>query len=110
MLFDLDDVAPAADWSAAGGGRRWRAMDVRVRSLHRDLLHAREDDLALHRTLVAIVDDHLRAVHAIDRRTERERALVAIGPELLRFLDAPPARLSSPVVLGGVLARIEALR
>ena len=111
VMFDLDDVAPSADWRPPGeSARRWRPMDVRVRSLHRDLVHAREDDLTLHRSLVAIVADHLRAVHGIDHRTERERAAAVVGPELAAFLDAPLPRLSSPDVLAGVLARIESLR
>jgi hypothetical protein len=56
------------------------------------------------------VADHLRAVHGIDHRTERDRAAAVVGPELAAFLDAPPPRLSSPDVLAGVLARIESLR
>ena len=111
VLLDLDDVAPAADWRASADvGPRWRPADVRVRSLHRDLVHARDGDLVLHRTLVAIVDDHLRAAHGIDRRTERERVVAAVGLELAAFVEAPPPGLSSPDVLSRVLASIEALR
>lgn len=88
--------------------------DRRVKQVRTGLAYGRTDGLSrerLHASLVAIVDDQLRVVHEIDRRTDPAAARAVLGPELTAFVDAaePPTALGRPRDLDRLLTRIEQL-
>ena len=89
-------------------------VDRRVTRLRSGLAHGQIDRLSaerLHTSLVAIIDDQLRAGHQIDRHADPSAAAALIGPELTRFIDDPGARISLPSTgqLDRILTEIERL-
>ena len=89
-------------------------VDRRVTRLRSGLAHGQTDRLSaerLHTSLVAIIDDQLRAAHQVDRHTDPAAAAVIIGPELTGFIDDPAARISLPSTgqLDRILTQIERL-
>jgi hypothetical protein len=114
LLLDVSDVAPPISWGAGYGPDRLRkGGDVRVRTLHGQLLHGRQldDGRALHGVLVDLVDDRLLAEHGIDRTSEPQRAAAALGPLLTDFVTNPPSakRLGDVAFLASIVEQIESL-
>ena len=89
-------------------------VDRRVTRLRSGLAHGQTDQLSaerLHTSLVAIIDDQLRAQHRIDRSADPAAAEAVIGPDLARFVDDPAARIALPSTrdLDRILTQIERL-
>lgn len=111
LLFDLADIAAPASWYAPRDNlASSRGADVRVRSLHRQLVRSSSDTTALHSVLVGVIDAQLRTAHAVDRSQDPARAAMILGPELHELVSGPaPAALADPAHLSTILSRIEAL-
>lgn len=60
-------------------------------------------------SLVAVIDDQLRADHAIERADDGEAAARVLGPELTRFVDDPAAarKMTQRRTLAHTIALIE---
>ena len=89
-------------------------VDRRVTRLRSGLAHGQTDSLSaerLHTSLVAIIDDQLRAGHQVDRVADPAAAAAIIGPELASFIDDPTARQALPGTrdLDRILTQIERL-
>jgi len=105
--------APVPNGATSRQGPEHR-VDRRVTRLRSGLAHGQTDSLSaerLHDSLVAIIDDQLRADHQIDRNVDPAAANAIIGPELAAFIDDPSARVSLPGTreLDRILTRIERL-
>jgi len=115
VVYDLEAAVLAVRWQRPAGtaptaaGRDHRVNVLRMRLAAPD--HHGSTARELYGTLVGLIDDHLLAVHGIDRAHDPDAARRVLGPELDRFVAAgqPPARLTSVRVLRGVVQRIEQL-
>jgi len=106
-------AAPVPSGATSRQGPEHR-VDGRVTRLRSGLAHGQTDSLSaerLHDSLVAIIDDQLRAGHQIDRNVDPAAAIAVMGPELTGFIDDPAARVSLPGTreLDRILTRIERL-
>lgn len=113
LVLDLSDVAVPARWGNADDvGEARSGTDVRLRTLHRDLLTGPSLDqaLALHRLLVELADERV-AARSIDRAASPVDAAAVMGPDLTRFVSSTPSvpQLRDPGFLSGILTRIESI-
>ncbi len=115
LVIDTAESIPTATPIGAPGAQQpEHRVDRRVTRLRSGLAHGQTDRLSaerLHTSLVAIIDDQLRAQHQIDRHTDPTAAAALIGPELTGFIDDPTARTSLPNMaqLDRILTQIERL-
>lgn len=112
LVLDLSDVSAPVDWRAhSDASAATRGADARVRVLRRQITDGRMLDgpSALHRSLVEIVDDALRAHHRIDRSSDPSRAADVLGRPLYEFVvsASPGPELADPRRLAGWLDQIE---
>ena len=115
LVVDTADSVPSmAPIGSTAPQQFEHRVDRRVTRLRSGLAHGQTDRLSaerLHTSLVAIIDDQLRAGHQIDRHAEPTAAAALIGPELAGFIDDPGARISLPSTgqLDRILTEIERL-
>jgi hypothetical protein len=115
VVIDTADAVPSeAAISAMAPREPVHRVDRRVTRLRSGLAHGQTDSLSaerLHRSLVAIIDDQLRADHQIDRIADPTAADAVIGPELSAFIDDPKAQTALPGAreLDRILTHIERL-
>lgn len=88
--------------------------DLRMTTLRQALAYGDNDHYLterVHATLVAVVDDELRATHGVDRRGDPGAAAAILGPDLVRFVDDPDAAASMTTrSLTRIVTLIEGLR
>jgi hypothetical protein len=115
LVVDIADSIPTMSPIGSAAPQQFEhRVDRRVTRLRSGLAHGQIDRLSaerLHTSLVAIIDDQLRAEHQIDRHADPTAAAALIGPELTRFIDDPTARLTVPSTgqLDRILTQIERL-
>lgn len=115
IVIETAGAVPAATpIGAASRQKPVHRVDRRVTRLRSGLSHGQTDSLSaerLHDSLVAIIDDQLRAGHQIDRNVDPAAATAIIGPELAAFIDDPALRVSLPGAreLDRILTQIERL-
>ena len=115
MLVDTAEAVPSETLiGASSRNEPVHRVDRRVTTLRSSLVHGRTDSLSaerLHDSLVAIIDDQLRAAHHIDRTADLAAATTRLGPELTAFIEDPSARasLSTPRELDHIITLIERL-
>lgn len=114
IIATAEAVPTAAPIGAVARHGQDHRVDRRVTWLRSGLAHGKTDSLSaarLHDSLVAIIDDQLRAGHQIDRTVDPAAAKAVIGAELAAFIDDPAARMSlpGPRELDRILTRIERL-
>lgn len=115
LVVDIADAIPTMSPIGSNPPQQFEhRVDRRVTRLRSGLTHGQTDRLSaerLHTSLVAIIDDQLRAGHQIDRHADPTAAAALIGPELTRFIHDPAARLSVPSAdqLDRILTQIERL-
>jgi hypothetical protein len=114
LLLDVGDVAAPVDWRAhSDGGVSTRGADTRVRVLRRQISdpNALEGRIALHRSLLDLVDDALHAAHGVDRLEQPVLAARLMGPLVTSFTTSPTAGdlLIDPSRLNALLDEIERL-
>ncbi len=115
VVIDTADAVPSeAAISGAAVREPVHRVDRRVTRLRSGLAHGQTDSLSaerLHGSLVAIIDDQLRAGHQIDRSVDPAAADAVIGPELAAFIGDPAARTALPGAreLDRILTHIERL-
>jgi hypothetical protein len=114
LVTDLADAGVPTTWDALHHAEPLaRGADLRLRALQGQMVHGGtiDDGRELHRMLVELADDQLRAAHGVDRAVDPARADALLGTDLSRFVHQPPApkQLADPLYLDGVIAAIESL-
>jgi hypothetical protein len=110
VLIEAAEAVPSpAPIGATARQEPEHRVDRRVSRLRSGLAHGQPE--RLHTSLVAIIDDQLRAHHHVDRSIDPAAANAIIGPELATFIEDPAQRASLPGVreLDRILTQIERL-
>lgn len=105
LLIDTEVATAPIVWHRHGAGadtsapsdRRVKMLRARLRQpAHRRRVTTADDVDAdeIADTLVAVIDDHLKADHGLDRSTDPAAAATVLGPDLARFVNDPAARRS----------------